>query len=50
MRGKIDDPQAWLSFARRDFARARQEISSEGLADVEKLFTQLFPDKPGPSA
>ena len=29
MRGKIDDPQAWLNFARRDLARARQETSGE---------------------
>lgn len=94
MRGKIDDPQAWLNFARRNLARARQEISSEDqayavfflqqaaekclkgklvalgwdlvkthdlialseedarsfLADVEKLFAQLFPDEPRPSA
>ncbi len=32
MRGRIDDPQAWLNFARRDLARARREISSEDLA------------------
>ncbi|MBI4328164.1 MAG: HEPN domain-containing protein [Chloroflexi bacterium] len=29
MRGKIDDPQAWLNFARRDLARARAGISDQ---------------------